>query len=481
MTDKQKVVTIDLPKAHSAVQRQIMEAFIDPEGPQETYIACGTKFGKTLACSAAIGAVLPTKPKTQWRWIAPYYSQSQIGFDNIRQILPTPYIKARRSNMRIEMPMIGSHIDFIHAQNALQIEGHQIHGYVFDEGSKIHEDIFYSARTTVTKTRSIGMGRFVVPSTPLGRNHFFKLCEEAKDEMEMAKLNNRRPTKVFITAATVDNPFISKQVIAEAKKALPLRLFQQYYEAIFLQESTTFGNIEDCLYGPEFELKKGAMSLWLDENAGEKFVAIGADWARGRKNTDDETVFTAIDYEETPVKVVGFMKLKGMNYTEQISQLVKFSRLFGEATIIEHDKTGVGIAIDDQLAMTNLVYRGRSFNNHTKPEIVCTLITAFEQAKLRIPRCSNLTEQLDDFEMTLSDNGTMKFAAAQGCHDDFVTSLMLAYNAARRYAGSDFDLLDMQDDDLEKTTMQSYYDKIVDDDEENSLDGWIETIRMVSK
>jgi len=481
MADKQKVITIDLPSAHSAKQRQIMNFFVDPDGPEELYVASGTKFGKTLACSAAIAAAVPTFPNTQWRWIAPFYSQSQIGFDNIRKILPNDYIKARKSQMRIEMKHIGSYIDFTHAQNALQIEGHQIHGYVFDEGSKIDESIFYSARTTVTKTRSIGMGRFIVPSTPLGRNHFYKLCMEAKNEMELAAINKRKPKKVFITAATHDNPFISKEVIATAKLALPERLFRQYYLSEFLQESSTFGDVRDCLYGGEFELKKGPIALWLSEDAKNKFVTIGADWARGRKNTDDDTVFTAIDYESKPVKVVGLLRLKGLNYTEQIAQLVKFTRQFAEATIIEHDKTGVGIAIDDQLALTNLVYKGRSFNNHSKPEMVCVLITAFEQAKIHIPRCKDLMGQLDDFEMILNENGTMKFQAAQGCHDDFVTSLMLAYNAARRYSDSDFDIMNIRDDDNEKSFMESYYDNLLDDEDYDPLDGWIETIKMVGK
>jgi len=481
MSDKQKIITIDLPAAHSAKQRQIMNFFVDPDGPEELYIASGTKFGKTLACSAAMAAAVPTFPNTQWRWMAPFYSQAQIGFENIRKILPKDYIRSRKSNMRIEIKGIGSHIDFTHAQNYLQIEGHQIHGYVFDEGSKIDEAIFYSARTTVTKTRSIGMGKFIVPSTPLGRNHFYKLCMEAKNEQELAIINKRKPKKIFITAATADNPFISKEVIASAKLALPIRLFQQYYLSEFLEESSTFGEITPCLYGQEFELAKSPISLWLDEGAKEKFVTIGADWARGRKNTDDDTVFTAIDYESSPVKLVGLLRLKGLNYTEQISQLVKFSRQFVEATLIEHDKTGVGIAIDDQLALTNLVYKGRSFNNHTKPEMVCTLITAFEQQKILIPRCKDLLEQLNDFEMILSDTGMMKFQAAQGCHDDFVTSLMLSYNAAKRYSNSDFDIMNMHDDDNEKSYMQSFYDGLVDDDDDGNdpLDGWIETIRMV--
>lgn len=469
-------VTIDLPPPHSEIQRRIMQSFLDPNGPSEVYVSCGTKFGKTLGCSVALGAVMPRHPKTTWRWVAPYYSQSIIGYDNLRAILPKQYTKARKSNMQIEMPSIESVCKFTHSQNAEQLEGHQIHGYVIDEAAKVGEQVYYSCRTTVTRTRSVGMGKFLVPSTPVGRNWFYRMCMEAQNEMELAKLNNRRAESIFFTAPTSANPFISPQVIEDAKIRLPDRLFRQYYLAEWLDESSTFTNVIECLFGQPFELAVGTYAAWFDKKASECSVVIGADWARGKEKSGDSTVYIAIDYEASPAKVVGILKIKGLSYTEQIKHLLRFTKAFNECFKIAHDKTGVGIALDDQLELTGLVYEGKHFSRQSKSEMVCNLITAFEQRRISIPNCSDLKSELDSFEMEVTEQGHMKFQAAQGSHDDMVCALLLAWNLARRYADMEVEFRTMSD--LNKTPIKTYYDDLIQDDDDIYGD-WIETIKAV--
>ena len=419
---------------------------------------------------------MPRHPKTTWRWVAPYYSQSVIGFDNLKAILPREYTKNRRSSMQIEIPSIETMCKFIHAQNAEQLEGHQIHGYVIDEGAKVGEQVYYSARTTVTRTRSVGMGKFLIPSTPVGRNWFYRACMEAQNEQELAKLNNRRAESIFYTAPTSANPYISHDVISDAKARLPDRLFRQYYLAEWLDESSTFTNVTACLFGQPFELAVGTYAAWFDKRASECSVVVGADWARGKEKSDDSTVYIAIDYEASPPKVVGILKIKGLSYTEQIKHLLRFTKAFSEVFKVCHDKTGVGIALDDQLALTGLVYEGQHFNRQSKSELVCNLITAFEQCRLSMPNCSDLKSELDSFEMEVTEQGHMKFQAAQGAHDDMVCALMLAWNLARRYADMEVEFRTL--DTLNKTPIRTYYEDMIDDDDDIYGD-WIETIKAV--
>lgn len=469
-------VRIELPPPHSQIQKVIMESFLDPDGPDEVFVSCGTKFGKTMACSVALGAALPRFPMTQWRWVAPYYSQAVIGYDNLKNILPKQFVKCRKSNMSIEVPTIDTICKFVHAQNAEQLEGHQIHGYIIDEAAKVTEQVYYSARTTVTRTRSAGMGKFLIPSTPLGRNWFFRLCMEAKNEMELAALNNRKPRQVFFTAPTASNPFISPTVIEDAKVRLPERLFRQYYLAEWLDDSSTFTNVVECMFGEPFMMKPGKYSLWLDSGHADANVVIGADWARGREKSADSTVFTAINYEASPPRVVGIMKLKGLNYTEQMIHLVRFSRNFEETHKVCHDKTGVGVAIDDQLELTGLVYEGQHFSLQSKSEMVCNIITAFEQKRLMIPHCADLKSELDSYQMEVTDDGKMKFGAAPGTHDDMVTSLMLAWNIARKLVDTNVEF--RRTDQIKDSAIKSFYDDIISDDDEEHGD-WIETIMAV--
>lgn len=476
MKNPSQQVTIDLPPPHSDIQQKIMQTFLDPDGPNEVFVSCGTKFGKTMACSVAMGAAAPRHPTTRWVWVAPYYSQSLIGFDNLKNILPKQYIRARKSSMTIEIPSIETVMKFVHAQNAESLEGHQNHGIVIDEAAKIDEGVYYSSRTTVTRTRSAQMGKFLVPSTPLGRNWFYRLCQEAQNEMEMAEMNNRKPKQVFYTAPTSANPFISPAVIEDARLRLPDRLYRQYYLAEWLDDSSVFTNVTQCFFGGIFEMPLGRRSVWFDKTAANSTVVIGADWARGKEKAADSTAFIAIDYEASPPKVVGICKIKGMNYTEQIGELVRFSRHFAETFRVMHDKTGVGIAIDDQLDLTSLVYEGKHFSRGSKAEMACALITAFEQRKLLIPHCLDLKVELDSYEMDVTEAGHMKFSAAQGSHDDMVTSLMLAWTLARRYADMDVEFKSMGN--LEKEPIETFYDQMIDDDDDHYGD-WIETIKSV--
>ena len=265
-------------------------------------------------------------------------------------------------------------------------------------------------------------------------------------------------------------------MIESAKERLPDRLFRQYYLAEWLDESATFTNVIGCVFGVPFELPVGRHAKWFHKTATNCSVVIGADWARGREKGDDSTVYTAIDYEHKPPRVVGILKIKGFSYTEQIRELVQFTKVFRETFKVMHDKTGVGVALEDQLELTGLVYEGKHFNVSSKSEMVCNLITAFEQQRITIPNCSDLKSELDSYEMDVTESGQMKFAAAQGTHDDMVCSLMLAWNLARRYAdmGVEFRTID----DVSKSSLHTYYDQMIDDDDDDFGD-WIETIKSV--
>lgn len=471
-------IEIHLPTPHCSIQKTIMEAFINKEGPDEIIVPCGTKFGKTLSCDGALAAAMPIFPKTDWRWVAPFYSQAEIGYNNLRNILPRNFVRARKTAMTISIPSIEATSRFVHAQNAEQLEGHQIHGYIIDEAAKIKEEVYYSARTTVTRTRSDGFGKMIIPSTPLGKGWFYRKAMEAKNEMELAALNNRKPRMICLTAPTSANPFISPSVIADAKKRLPDRLFRQFYLAEFLDESATFTNIDRCLFGDCFSMPVNRVSQWLDTAARTKSVVIGADWARGSTEKADNTCFIAIDPFGDRPRVCGIMKLRGLNYTQQIAYLCKFAKNFSETLKVNHDKTGVGIAIDDQLKLTDLVFQGITFTLQSKAEMVTSLITATEQTKLEIPNCQDLKNELNTYEMDVTDNGFMRFAAAAGCHDDMVCALLLAYEATRSYRESDLGFVGL--DELEGQSQKAYYDSLIEDEDDGVyFNDWLETVKTV--
>jgi len=456
-------VRIQIPAPHSEIQSKIMHFFIEPDGPTECWIACGTKFGKTFGASSALCAAAPRHPGTSWRWLAPYYSQSQIGFDAIKSLLPARFTEVNKSSMSIKIPAISTNLMCVHGQKPEGLEGHAIHGYVFDECAKMSESVFYSARTTVTQTRSAGMGRMLGISTPLGRNWFWHKCMEAKEEMSRAKFEKRTPRQIFLTAPTSANPHISSHVIAEAKKALPDRLFRQYYLAEFVDDSMVFTQYRKCIYGDPIDLI-GNFNEIIDRNSKSQTVVVGADWARSLDG--DYTVFTAIDYEASPPKLVGFQRSRGLNYTEQIKNLLVFCNRFSDVSVVYHDKTGVGLAIDDQLGLTSLPYRGIAFTNASKAEMVTKLIHSFEQQRLQIPDIKQLTHELDVYEMTITSLGAMVFKASESQHDDCVSSLMLSHAAMLQYVDNEGVVNFLDQLPGQQNLIKGYYDELAEEDED---------------
>lgn len=446
---------LDPPKPHSPKQAMIMQAFMH-KGVEEIWVACGTKFGKTLAAATAQSLGVISKPKSIFRWVAPIYTQSKIGYAYCRQILPPgPHTKLNSSSLEIMIPNIDSMIQFYHAQNPESLEGYGISGYVFDEAAKIKEGAYYAAKTTVTVTR----GPMLFCSTPWGKNWFYKKCLDAREEMLRAKHENRTPKQIFIRASTMDNPNVPRESIEAARKSLSARLFRQYFEASFEDEGSVFTDYRKCIYTPELKVY-GDDQFWLQDEAAKARVVVGVDWAK----TVDYCVFVAIDMDTR--RVVGFQRFHKQPYTESIKRLVKFCRKFKQVDAVYHDKTGVGQAIDDQLGYTDLPYHGVNFTNSSKAEMVNKLITSFEQAYLLIPAWPTLEAELELFEVQQTQTGNLRYAAAGDGHDDTVCALLLAHAALIDYADRQYDLTYLEDlRPRSLSALEAYYNGLIDDND----------------
>jgi len=456
-------VTIEPPKPHSVEQNTLMEFFIKGES-QELWMPCGTKFGKTLGASTALATAGLLRPGSKWRWVGPIYEQAKLGFTEMQSVLPKkPYVDVNLAGPRITTAK-GTVFEFWHGQKPTSLEGAAIDGYVLDEFAKMKGEVYESAFTTTTRT----LGGFVVISTPLGKGFFYKKCMEAKEEMEWALKRGKVPKKLFITAPTSANPYISKERIKEAKERMPERLYRQFYLAEFLDDASVFVGVKNTVYGELLEFT-GHREFWFDENPEEKAVVIGVDWAKKR----DYTVFVAIDYTETPRKIVGFLRFHQQPYTTQVGELIRFCRKFKQVEVVYHDKTGVGEALDDMLAETYLSFEGITFTNATKAEMVNLLIMTYEQGNIRTPNWGTMLGELDAYEVKFSAIGNMSYGAPEGLHDDCVSSLMLANAAAEEYSSSSLSVkvIEEKENTSKKESdivdFSSYFNKLIEDDDDD--------------
>jgi hypothetical protein len=459
LSEKQtaKPIIVTPPKAHSKKQQFIYSAFGYPS-IREVWVCAGTKFGKTLAASACqINYALP-RPNTKHRWVAPIYAQTRQPMEYFERILPSgDHRKINKGENVIYLPHTNSRIEFWHSQSPSSLEGDGIHSYVFDEAARQPPDIKSSARTTTTKTK----GPMIFISYPYGKNWFYDGCMEAQDHMLWAFKNNKPYEKIFLHARTADNPTIDPQVIENAKKELPWRLFRQFYLAEFVDDGAVFTNIDGCTFGEKFILT-GEIHQWFDPSFKEYSVVIGADWAKKQ----DFTVFIAIDMASG--RVVGIMRFHRKPYTEQVRILAFFARKFKYVEMILHDKTGVGEAIDDNLAYINQPYRGIIQTNSLKAELIMKLITGFEQGQIKIPFWSEMIGELRAYEVKVNALGTTQYGAPSGKHDDIVSSLAFAWYAYETYSEHDMQvkfLDDLQSESQnDKTELEHYYNDMMEDD-----------------
>ena len=433
-------ITIRAPKPHSKKQEIIMHA-LSQEDIKEVWIACGSKFGKSLACATSlVGAAIPTS-NTLWRWVAPIYLQTLIGKKYVGNLLPgKPYTQDNDSGICPQIKLIPNNttFQFFHGQKPETLEGEGVHGYVLDEAAKMSEAVYESAYTTTSVTK----GRFLICSTPLGKNWFYKRCMNAKDEMHEALKAGKIPHKLFLTAPTSANPHVDEKVLIEAKRTLPDFLYRQYYLAEFVDQSSVFYGFRECLTG---SLVGGGKKLqvWLDQNSRRLDVVIGADWAKH----DDYTVFTAWRTTGKP-KIVGFLRFQD-DYMASIKQLVWFAKQFRVVTMLRHDKTGVGDVLDEILMQTNLTFEGIAFTNESKARMVNSMILAIQQRKIELPNWPTLVEEFDSFEVAFTEIGRACFAAPAGGHDDVVASAILGYSAWEEFAGIEKSLLGLEDKEVE--------------------------------
>lgn len=430
-------VRIRVPDAHGEKQRQIMEAFlgVNPD-LREAWVACGSKFGKTMSAAGALCVAAPLRPQTLWRWIGPIYTQSRIGYNYMRRMLPKVGVDNKDSDPSITFPSLDTKIQFFHGQHPESIEGEATAGNVIDEASKQKEQVYVSTKTTTIQT-----GGIILPiSTPRGKgNWFYKGCMRAKEEMARAAFEGRRPRSIYIHAPTYANPFVPQSSIDEMKRTMPARLFQQYVEAEFLDDGSVFMYLSEAFGRP---LDYENLEVWFKPNSDSKRAYIGADWAK----QEDSTVFTALNERG---ELIGFQRFNRVAYPEQVARLYQFVRTLkghsghaeGDAfyAVAEHDQTGVGEAVNDIIVATNPGFDivGIRWTNPLKEAYVSDLMVSCEErTTLKLHPIQVLRDEMDQFEVSVSISGRAVYSAPDGQHDDCVMSLVIANRLFRQNRGS---------------------------------------------
>lgn len=366
-------------------------------------MACGRRFGKTLAASNELSKNALEFPSTLNWWVAPTYRQTEIAFEIMAEALKPVLTKpANRSRMRIDL-INGSVIECRSAERYENMRGDGPSFVVFDEASKCPK----AAWTEVVRPALADkQGRAIFISTPWGRDWFWELFQRGQDTEFPDWWSHSFPTTA--------NPFVPASEVEEARRTLPSIVFAQEFLAEFLDDAATvFRNVDGCAIG---SLKEPMV--------GHQYV-VGWDMAKYQ----DYSVFTVIDCNTR--EVVAFDRFNGMEYRTQIDEhLVPLVHKYNNA-FVTMDVTGVGDPLLEEVRKRDIDAEGYYFTNQKKKELIDRAVVAIEQGLITYPPIQVLTDELKAFSYKFTTSGNVIYGAPEDVHDDCVISLALAIYGAK--------------------------------------------------
>jgi len=238
-------------------------------------------------------------------------------------------------------------------------------------------------------------------STPKGKGYFYDLFRRGQGaDPEYQSWNH----------PSWSNPHLDREVIDQERDRLPERVFRQEYGGKFQEGSgQVFRNIREC-----------ATATWQDPVYDATYYA-GLDLAK----TEDWTVLVIINEDRQVVFADRFQRL---DWNIQINRIKAATDRFNRACIYV-DSTGKGEPVYESLAQAGCSVKGYSFTNRSKAAIVDNLSILLEQKKIVLPKVELWPEGIDEleaFQYSVTDSGTVRSGAPSSWHDDCVIALGLA-------------------------------------------------------
>ncbi len=310
-----------------------------------------------------------------------------------------PGASVRQSERLITLPN-GGEIQVRSADNPDSLRGEGLDFVVMDECAFIREEAWLEALRPALSDRQ---GRALFISTPKGRNWFWRLWQRCVDEQDTEWQGWQLPTAA--------NPFIVPSEIDAARHGLPERIFQQEFEARFLDDAGgVFRRVMDC----------ATAAQQATPIPGHDYI-ISADWAM----SNDFTVLTVFDLNER--SIVWLDRFNQIDYPHQAARLKALAQRFRPVEIVA-ESNAMGLPIIQQLSNDGLPMATFNTTGPTKDAAIRDLSLAFEKGDIRIIPDPVLIGELQAYEIKrVGMNGLPVYGAPEGMHDDTVMSAAIGW------------------------------------------------------
>jgi hypothetical protein len=351
-------------------------------------VICGRRFGKSiLGEQIAVEGALAGYPIG---WFAPNYRLLDEPMRDIASMLLPVTTQFNKQDKRLFLAT-GGCIDFWSCDSDEPGRSRAYKTVILDEAAFIANlKQLWDGPIRPTLTEHGGSAWFL--STPYGHNDAMELFARGESGVD---------GWASFRAKTIDNPYISKDEVENARRELPPDVFAQEYEGI---PAANAGN--------PFGVEALAAIEGSCEGAG-KVVAWGVDLAKSQ----DWTVACGLDSSGR----VSELHRWQADWASTEDRLVAL--LGGVPAMV--DSTGVGDPVVERLvAKLGASVQGFKFTAPSKQDLMRGLVAAVQAKEIRVPPCW-LMNELRSFRYEYTATG-VRYAAPSGMNDDGVCALALA-------------------------------------------------------
>lgn len=383
-------LTINFPQLHPS-QRIVADS-----DARYKVLAAGRRWGKSRLGSALCVAV-GLRGGRAW-WVAPSYKVAAVGWRMIRRLgAGVPGTNIRQVDRMLELPG-GGEVQVRSADDPDSLRGEGLDLAVMDECAFMKQAAWEEALRPALSDRQ---GKAVFISTPKGRNWFWRLYQRGLAG-EQGFASWQLPTS--------DNPYIVPEEIEAARLSLPELIFEQEYEAIFLEsEGAVFRNIGACLYEPTGK---------PDEHKGH-YLVMGVDWGK-------QADFTALSVGCADCRrELAVDRFNQIDYSFQRQRLRALADKWHVTDIIA-ESNAMGDPIIEELQREGLPVRGFQTTATSKPPLIEHLALTLEREEMKFINDPVWTGELEAYERKVSPvTGRSQYSAPDGMHDDTVMARAL--------------------------------------------------------
>lgn len=383
-------------------------------------ILCARQIGKTvLSVWEAINCAL--QGGDVW-WIAPDFSLTEPGYDLMLEILEQPPFNLDKANGLVKQekkrqtfrfmngPLRGS-IQIKSADNPRKVKGKALNLVILDEFAEMAEAAWQEGAINTITVRA---GRaLLIGNPPPVKNWAWDLFWVG-DESNPARDTQYKSFSYSQHA----NPLIDPAEIEAKRRTMPyIQFLREVMGELVDDGGVVFRGIRSAA-----QIEPGADVL-CEPQAGHEY-RVGVDVAAGGK---DFTVLMVID-------VTAMAQVEMIRFSEpDIDVLADRMRLVQERwqpKFWEIENNAAGLFLPDFLSRRGFPIRAFNTNVKTKRELIDNYRAAVELGQVRLLRDADLIREHESIQMTVSQSGTVMYAAPGKQHDDIVMASALAYRAA---------------------------------------------------